>query len=102
MPVEKVKELRLQRRARAAGVEVGEERIVGLFQHGCGIKTVCDPLRKRRLADTNRSFDSDVLKRHEGMCRPGVPAMLSSAHVQGSGVMALVSLESPRLHQRVR
>src|SRR5678816_738723 len=95
MPVEKVKELRLQRRARAAGVEVGEERIVGLFQHGCGIKTVCDPLRKRRLAETNRSFDSEVLKRHEGMCRPGVPAMLSSAHVQGSGAVSYTHLTLP-------
>ena len=81
MAIEQVKELRLQRRARAAAVEVGEEWIVGFLEHGRGIKTICDPLGKRRLADTNRSFDSDVLKRHEGMCRPGVPAMLSSAHV---------------------
>jgi len=88
MAIEEKKKLRLQRCAGAAGVEVGQERIVGFFQHGCGIESARDSLGKRRFADTDRSFDSDVLKRHEQVCRLGVPAMLSSAHEQGSGLMA--------------
>ena len=33
MPVEQVEQLRLQRRAGASGVEIGEERIVRFLEH---------------------------------------------------------------------
>src|SRR5438445_750026 len=40
MPVEKIEELRLQRRARTIGVEVGEKGIVGLLEHDRRVEVI--------------------------------------------------------------
>ena len=60
MPIEEIKKLRLQRRARTARVEVGEERIVRFLQHDRRIEPRAETLRKSGLARTDRSFDRDV------------------------------------------
>src|SRR5207248_2474195 len=46
-------------------IKIGEERVVSFFQHDRGVQARGDAPGKRRLADADRSFDGDVLKRHE-------------------------------------
>jgi len=62
MPVEKVEELALQRRAGSSGVEVREERIFLLLEDDRGVEARRQTIGERRLADTDRSVDGDVLK----------------------------------------
>ncbi len=62
MAAEEIEQLRLQRRARPIGVEVGEERIVGFFEDGGGIEPRREPFGQRGLAGTDRAFNRDVAK----------------------------------------
>ena len=79
MTVEQVEELCLQRRTRPPAVEVREERILRLLEHVGGIERVASRSASERLADADRSFDRDVLKRHErGAGRSPRGCMLSS------------------------
>ena len=64
MAIQQVEQLGLERGAGASGIEVCEERVVGFFQHDRGIETGSDAPGKGGLADTDRSFDGDVLKGH--------------------------------------
>src|SRR6185436_14318783 len=57
--VQQVEELRLQRRAGAPVVEVGEERVLGLFENGDGVEARSDAAGQRGLADANRAFNRD-------------------------------------------
>src|SRR5947199_163282 len=60
MPVEKIEELRLQRRARTIGVEVGEKGIVGLLEHDRRVEARAESFGERSLAGTDWSFNRDV------------------------------------------
>jgi hypothetical protein len=64
VPVQQVKQLRLQRRSRTVGIKVGEERILGLLEESDGVQPCCESLGERGLTDANRSFNRDVLKGH--------------------------------------
>src|SRR4029077_298393 len=55
-------ELYLERRAGAAGVEVGEERILPLLGHHRRVQTRAQPMRQRGLADAGWPFDRYVSK----------------------------------------
>ena len=57
---QQVEQLRLQRRARAVCVEVGEKRIVLLFEDDRGIQALREVFGERRLADADRALDRDV------------------------------------------
>ena len=50
VPVEQIEELRLQRCARPAGVEIIEERIVRFLEHRGGVEACRQPFGERRLA----------------------------------------------------
>ena len=60
MTVEEIEELRLQRGAGPVGVEIGEERILGFFQHDRRVEPRAEPLGERGLARADRAFDRDV------------------------------------------
>ena len=60
MAIEQVEELGLQRGAGAVGVEVGEKRIVDLLEDDRRVEARAEPLRQRRLAGADRTFDRDV------------------------------------------
>src|SRR5262245_38215724 len=60
MAVQQIEELCLQCRARTTGIEVGQERILGLFEHGGCVETGSEARGERSLADADRSFDRDV------------------------------------------
>ena len=60
MTVEEIEELRLQRGAGTVGVEIGEERILGFFQHDCRVEPCAQPHGERGLARSDRAFDRDV------------------------------------------
>ena len=60
MAVEQIEELRLQRRAGTVGVEVGEKRILGVFEDERRVEPRAEPLCQRGLAGADRSFDRDV------------------------------------------
>ena len=64
MAVEQVEQLRLQRRAGPLGVEVGEERILGVFEDRRAVDSAGQPLGQPRLADADRAFDGEIAKRH--------------------------------------
>ena len=64
--VEQVEELRLQRRAGTVGVEVGEERILGFFEHDRRVEARAEPLGQRGLARADRPFDRDVAELQGG------------------------------------
>ena len=74
MAVEQIEQLRLQRRAGTPRVEIDEERILGFFQHSCGVEPRRQPLGERRLARADRAFNRDVLERHSSSAAPGRPA----------------------------
>ena len=59
MPVQQVEELRLQRRARAPAVEVGEERILAFLEHRGRVEPRRETFGERGLADADWSFDRD-------------------------------------------
>jgi hypothetical protein len=59
---EQIEQLRLQRRTRSIGVEVGEERVVRIFEDERRIEPRREALRERRLADADRPFNRDVAK----------------------------------------
>jgi hypothetical protein len=65
VPVQQIEELRLQGRPGSRGVEVGEERIVGLLENRDGVEPRRESFRERCLPDADRAFDRDVPKRHE-------------------------------------
>ena len=50
--IEQVEELRLQRRAGAVGVEVGEKRILGVLEHDRGVEPRRQPLGQRASCPT--------------------------------------------------
>ena len=60
MAREREEELGLERGAGAAGVEVGEERILALVEHHRRVEPRPEPIRERRLADSERPLDRDV------------------------------------------
>ena len=60
MAVEQIEELRLQRGAGTVGVEVGEKRILGFFEHDRRVEPCAEPLGERGLARADRAFDRDV------------------------------------------
>ena len=60
MALEQIEELRLQGRARTIGVEVREERILGVLEHERGVEAGGEPLGKSGFARADRSFDRDV------------------------------------------
>jgi HEAT repeat protein/cyclophilin family peptidyl-prolyl cis-trans isomerase len=60
MTIEQVKELRLKRRARAIGVEVGEEGVLGIFQNDRRVEACAKSFGQRGLASADRAFDGDV------------------------------------------
>ncbi len=62
MAIQQIEQLRLQRRAGAIGVEVGEERIVGFLEDGGGIQPRREPFGQRGFAGTDRAFNRDVAK----------------------------------------
>ena len=53
MASEQVEELGLERGAGPAGVEIGEERIVGVFEHDRRVEPRAEPLGQRGLADAD-------------------------------------------------
>ena len=66
MAVEQIEELRLQRGAGPVGVEVGEERILGVFEDERRVEPRAEPLGQRRFARADRSFDRDVAELQGG------------------------------------
>ena len=61
MTVQQIEELCLKRGAGASSVEIGQEWILGLFEHSRCIQTSGEAHRQRSLADTDRSFDRDKI-----------------------------------------
>ena len=57
-------QLRLKRRAAAAGVEIGEKRILGVVAHDGGVEPRAEPFGQRGLAQTRWSLDGEVAKVH--------------------------------------
>jgi hypothetical protein len=66
MTVEEVEELGLERGAGPVGVEVREERIVGILEHHRGVETRAEPFCERRLAGADRAINGNVPKVHAG------------------------------------
>ena len=62
VPREQRKQLRLERRARTTGVQVGDERVVGIVENRCRVEPKCEMSGQGRLAGANRTFDGEVLK----------------------------------------
>jgi hypothetical protein len=66
MPVQQVEQLRLKRGAGAFGVEVGEKRVVGVFEDGRGIEARREPFGQYGFADPDGAFNSQIMKGHAG------------------------------------
>src|SRR5215204_574381 len=100
MTIEQEKQLRLQRRAGSAAVEVREKGILGLLEDRRGIEPCRQTFCERALAHTDWSFDRDVLKRHErGAGRSPRGCMLSSrADVHGDRDAAQSNLPDADCH----
>ena len=64
--VQEVEKLGLKRRARAVGVEVGEERVFGFFQNDRRVETSAEPLGQRRFSRADRTLDRDVPELQSG------------------------------------
>src|SRR6185369_7824134 len=62
MAREREEQLGLERGAGAPGVEVGEERVVPLFDHHRRIEPRAEAIGQRRLADAGRALYRDVAK----------------------------------------
>ena len=60
MTIQQVEELGLKARARPIGVEVREERILGVFEDERRIQASRQPFGQHRLAHANRALESDV------------------------------------------
>lgn len=59
-----VKELRLEPGAGAAGVELGEKRVLGVVEDDCRIESSPKLIGERGFADAKRAFDRDVPEVH--------------------------------------
>src|SRR5262249_14428408 len=57
MAREQIKELSLQRRSGTAGIEVGDEWIVGFLEHDGRIEARAEPFGESTLPDADRAFD---------------------------------------------
>ena len=64
--VEQVEQLRLERRARTVGVEIGEKRIVGFLKHDRSVEPRAEPLRQRGFSRADRALDRDGAERQAG------------------------------------
>ena len=64
--VEQIKKLRLERRTGTVGIEVGEERILGFFQHHRGVEARAEPLGENGFACADRTFNRDVAEGQGG------------------------------------
>ena len=62
--VEQVEELRLERRAGPIGVEVGEKRVLGVFEDGGASSLRASRSASRVLPDPDRAFDGEIVKGH--------------------------------------
>jgi len=73
VPVEQIEELGLKRSAGTIGVEISQERILGIFEDHRRIEARRKPFSQCGLADTDRPFDRDVPEVQVG-------PMISSPH----------------------
>jgi hypothetical protein len=62
--VEQIEQLRLQRGAGAAGVEVGKKRILRVLEHGGSVEPRRHTLGESGLPDAEWAFNGDVGGRH--------------------------------------
>jgi hypothetical protein len=67
VPREREKELRLEARARALGIEIREEGILGLVEDERCVEPRAQPVCETRLADANRALDGNVPKITHGL-----------------------------------
>src|SRR5215467_15411897 len=58
--VQQVEQLCLEGRARAVGVEIGQERVVGFFEDDGGVETCAESFGQRSFSRSNRTLDRDV------------------------------------------
>ena len=57
---EEVEQLRLKSRPGTIGVEIGQERVLGVFEDDGRVEAAGQALGQHGLADADRSFDRDV------------------------------------------
>ena len=58
MAIEEIEQLRLERGARAVGVEFGEERVLRFLQHDRRVEPCAEPLGQRGFARADRALRS--------------------------------------------
>ena len=96
MAVEQVEQLRLQRGAGTVGVEIGEERILGFFQHDRRVEPCAKPLGERGFARADRAFDRDVAELQGG------PMISSRREDRTSGAAPAEAPARPLLRDQLR
>ena len=70
MPRERIEELRLERRARPARVEIRQERILGIVENHGGIEPRAEAIGQTRFPQSHRSFNREIPKVHGGASIP--------------------------------
>jgi hypothetical protein len=66
MAVQEIEELRLERSPGPIGIEIGEERVVGIFEHDGRVDARAEPFGERGFAGADRSFDRDMAELQSG------------------------------------